>query len=138
MKKILFLLLAVTLFCCCSSSDDSSENLLVGFEKYEGTWGPVSYTIKGVEYTCNPNSPSVNNINRFVFLKYSGEEIIMRTEYYSNGSWKQRSDKTLYWHNGSFYKSTTTGMGDPYTDIVLSDDVLQLKSDPGTKYKKVK
>ena len=45
MKNLLFLLFAVTLFCCCSSDND--DNNLNGFELYEGTWGPVSYTLKG-------------------------------------------------------------------------------------------
>lgn len=141
-KKILFLLLAVTLFCCCSS-DDGDGNNLNGFEKFEGTWGPVSYTLNGVEHSCSPTSPDINNINRYVFLKYDGEQIIMRTEYYYDGNWKHHTDKTLYWHNGGFYKmklvgSSTVEMGEPYTDVVLSGDILQLQSDPGTKYKKIK
>lgn len=72
-----------------------------------------------------------------------GEQIIMRTEYYYKGEWKHRADKTLYWSNGGFYKVKLVGssgeeIGDPYTDIVLSGDILQLQSDPGTKYKKIK
>lgn len=144
MKNILFLLFAVTLlFCCCSSDDGDNDNNLNGFEKYEGTWGPVSYTLDGVEHSCNPNYPDISNINRLVFLKYDGEQIIMRTEYYNSGNWKHRADKTLYWHNGGLYKiklvgSSTVEMGEPYTDIVLSGDILYLQSDPGTKYKKIK
>lgn len=90
-----------------------------------------------------PINPDINNINRLVFLKYDGEQIIMRTEYYYKGEWKHRADKTLYWSNGGFYKVKLVGssgveIGDPYTDIVLSGDILQLQSDPGTKYKKIK
>ena len=142
MKKILFLLLAVTLFCSCSSDDDG-DNSLNGFEKYEGTWGPVVYSIKGKEHLCNPEYPDINNINRYVFLKYKGEQIIMRTEYFYGGTWKHRADRPLYWHNGGFYKvkligSSNVEMGEPYTDIVLSGDILYLQSGPGTKYKKIK
>lgn len=142
MKKILFLLFAVTLFCCCSS-DDGDGNNLNGFEKYEGTWGPVVYTVKGEEHLCNPEYPDINNIPRLIFLKWHDNEIIMRTEHYYKGEWKHVSDKSLFWYNGGFYKvklvgSSSVEIGDPYTDIVLSGDILQLQSDPGTKYKKIR
>jgi hypothetical protein len=141
-KKILFLLLAVTLFCCCSS-DDGDGNNLNGFEKYEGTWGPVVYTVKGEEHLCNPEYPDINNIPRLIFLKWHDNEIIMRTEHYYNGEWKHVQDYSLFWHNGGFYKvklvgSSSVEMGKPYTDIVLSGETLYLQSDPGTKYKKIK
>lgn len=141
MKKILFFLFAVTLFCCCSSDD--GDNNLNGFELYEGTWGPVSYTLKGKVYPCNPEYPNINNIDRLVFLRWEDDKVIIRYEYFYKGEWKHRADKTLYWNNGGFYKVKLVGssgveIGDPYTDIVLSGDILQLQSDPGTKYKKIK
>lgn len=141
-KKILFLLFAVTLFCCCSS-DDGDESNLSGFEKYEGTWGPVAYTIKGKEHLCNPEYPDINNIPRLVFLKWRDNEVIIRSEYYYNGEWKHGSDMSYIWHNGGFYKVKTEDgknieMGEPYTDIVISGDILYRQSDPGTKFKKVK
>lgn len=143
MKKLLLIFAILSAFLCGCSSDDSENNSLSGFERYKGTWGPVSYTLDGVEHTCNPEYPDVRNINRLVFLPSSGNEIILRTEYYYDGTWKHRADKSLFWHNGGFYKvklvgSSSVEMGEPYTDIVLSDETLYLQSDPGTKYKKIK
>ena len=143
MKKILFLFALLSAFLCGCSSDDGNENELKGFERYEGTWGPISYTLNGVEHTCNPEYPDIRNITRLVFLPYGGNEIILRTEYYSNGTWKHCTDKSLFWHNGGFYKvkllgSSSVEMGEAFTDIVLSGDILYLQSDPGTKYKKIR
>lgn len=143
MKKLLLIFAILSAFLCGCSSDDSENNSLSGFERYKGTCGPVSYTLDGVEHTCNPEYPDVRNINRLVFLPSSGNEIILRTEYYYDGTWKHSADKSLFWHNGGFYKvklvgSSSVEMGEPYTDIVLSDETLYLQSDPGTKYKKIK
>ena len=80
MKNLLFLLFAVTLFCCCSSDND--DNNLNGFELYEGTWGPVSYTLKGKVYPCNPEYPNINNIDRLVFLRWEDDKVILKSATY--------------------------------------------------------
>lgn len=107
MKKLLFLLFAVTLFCCCSS-DDGGNNLN-GFELYEGTWGPVSYTLKGKVYPCNPEYPNINNIDRLVFLRWEDDKVIIRYECFYNGEWKHRTDQSFIWRNGKFYKIKLVG-----------------------------
>lgn len=141
MKKLLFLLFAVTLFCCCSS-DDGGNNLN-GFELYEGTWGPVSYTLKGKVYPCNPEYPNINNIDRLVFLRWEDDKVIIRYECFYNGEWKHRTDKTFIWHNGKFYKiklvgSSNVEMGEPYTAITIDGDFMYNSDYKGVKFKKVR
>lgn len=141
MKKLLFLLFAVTLFCCCSS-DDGGKNLN-GFELYEGTWGPVSYTLKGKVYPCNPEYPNINNIDRLVFLRWENDKVIIRYECFYNGEWKHRTDKTFIWHNGKFYKiklvgSSNVEMGEPYTAITIDGDFMYNSDYEGVKFKKVR
>lgn len=141
MKNLLFLLFAVTLFCCCSSDND--DNNLNGFELYEGTWGPVSYTLKGKVYPCNPEYPNINNIDRLVFLRWEDDKVIIRYECFYNGEWKHRTDKTFIWHNGKFYKiklvgSSNVEMGEPYTAITIDGDFMYNSDYEGVKFKKVR
>ena len=144
MKKYLFMVISLfamaTLFAC--SSDDDDNNALTGFEQYEGTWGPTSYMLDGVEYTCDPNSPGVTNIDRLTFLRNEGQEVIMRIEYYGSGGWRHRRDKMLYWVNGAFHEVSLNGdkveAGNLYTAITLSGGYLYHTDYPGTKFVKVK
>lgn len=140
MKKLLCLFLALALLGC--SSDDDETNNLSGFEQYEGTWGPASYTLDGVVYDCDPNSPGVTNIDRIVFLRYEGDEVIMRTEYAVSGGWKHRRDKMLYWVNGAFHEVRLNGdkveAGNLYTAITISGGYLYDTDHPGMKFVKVK
>lgn len=141
MKKILFLLFAVTLFCCCSSDD--GDNNLNGFELYEGTWGPVSYTLKGKVYPCDPEYPNINNIDRLVFLRWKDDEVIIRYECFYNGEWKHRTDQSFIWRNGKFYKiklvgSSNVEMGEPYTAITIDGGFMYNSDYEGVKFKKIK
>lgn len=141
MKNLLFLLFAVTLFCCCSSDND--DNNLNGFELYEGTWGPVSYTLKGKVYPCNPEYPNINNIDRLVFLRWEDDKVIIRYECFYNGEWKHRTDKTFIWHNGKFYKiklvgSSNVEKGEPYTAITIDGGFMYNSDYEGVKFKKVR
>lgn len=141
MKNLLFLLFAVTLFCCCSSDND--DNNLNGFELYEGTWGPVSYTLKGKVYPCNPEYPNINNIDRLVFLRWEDDKVIIRYECFYNGEWKHRTDKTFIWHNGKFYKiklvgSSNVEMGETYTAITIDGGFMYNSDYEGVKFKKVR
>lgn len=142
MKNLLFLLFAVTLFCCCSSDNDGNNNLN-GFELYEGTWGPVSYTLKGKVYPCDPEYPNINNIDRLVFLRWEDDKVIIRYECFYNGEWKHRTDKTFIWHNGKFYKiklvgSSNVEMGEPYTSITIDGGFMYNSDYEGVKFKKVR
>ncbi|MDY3284550.1 MAG: hypothetical protein SOX60_08595 [Prevotella sp.] len=142
MKNLLFLLFAVTLFCCCSSDNDDNNNLN-GFELYEGTWGPVSYTLKGKVYPCNPEYPNINNIDRLVFLRWEDDKVIIRYECFYNGEWKHRADQSFIWRNGKFYKiklvgSSNVEMGEPYTAITIDGGFMYNSDYEGVKFKKIK
>lgn len=143
-SKVFYLFIALcAIFASCSSDNDEnseSSNDWAGFEVYEGTWGPAVYTLKGVEYTCDPQNPGLNNIDRITFIKYDDNEIILRDEYYYNGVWKQRSDKILLWSKGKIYGSESDLQnGIPYTKIVKSGNYLTYESSytSGIKFIKV-
>ena len=144
--KILKLLIFVSILCfglsSCSkdnSNNDNSEqsesNAWKGFETYEGTWAPVAYQLKGEWHECDPNNPGISNIDRLTFIKYKGNEVILRDEYYSSktGEWEQRSDSPLWWKDGSFYEDENCSASKKCTDIyVTTDGYLHLCSKHST------